>query len=156
MNEVLVVVLGLLAGILTVLTIELRRGYPRAKDSNFIYEIIRRLDEYERLGVITSEEKDRLLAEYKERFSPEHVNITQKIDLSSLKQELIMLLDQRIAEINAKIDNIAKMRDDKSRSPIQTQMNSNDLSIEDEKRELEDIKQRIFDTLSKLEKAEVE
>lgn len=165
MNEILLIILGSLAGIITAFAIEKK---PRDKiekptNSKFVYEMIKKIDEYEKLGIISEEEKEELLSAYREKIPSEHV-IIQKVDLNPIKDELINILDQRISEINTKIDALAKIRETRAKQvkptpkvshmPINIPSAKND-DVEDERKELEEIKKKIFDTLSKLEDTEV-
>ncbi|MEM2856316.1 MAG: hypothetical protein QW416_04365 [Candidatus Nitrosocaldaceae archaeon] len=123
MNEILLLVVGILAGIITALAIGIKEREPT--NTKFV-----------------KHEKDDELSQKA---------ITIKTDLSPIKEELIAILDQKMAEINAKIDSLttkphitkdATNKDDEKR-------------IEEEAKELEDIKKRISDALSNLEKTEI-
>lgn len=123
MNEILLLIVGILAGIITALAIGIKEREPTNTE------------------FIKHENKDELSQKA----------ITIKTDLSPIKEELIAILDQKMAEINAKIDSLttkphvikdATNKDDEKR-------------IEEEAKELEDIKKRISDALSNLEKTEI-
>ncbi len=165
MIEILLVVLGSLAGILTAFAVEVK---PKAMiekptNSNFVYEMIKKIDEYQRLGVITEEEKEELLSAHMDKIPSDHI-IVQKVDLTPIKKELMILLDQRISEINTKIDSLKeskpslKIKQEKSTKPVTPLQNimPSKYDADDERRELEEIKKRISDTLAKLESTEVE
>ncbi|GIU70525.1 MAG: hypothetical protein KatS3mg003_2202 [Candidatus Nitrosocaldaceae archaeon] len=166
MNEILLIILGSLAGIITAFAIEKkpREKIEKPTNSKFVYEMIKKIDEYEKLGIINEEEKEELLSAYREKIPSEHI-IIQKVDLNPIKDELINILDQRISEINTKIDALAKIRETRAKQvkptppkvshmPINIPSAKND-DVEDERKELEEIKKKIFDTLSKLEDTEV-
>lgn len=169
MNEILLVVLGSLAGILTAFAIEMRprQRIEKPTNSKFVYETIKKIDEYKKLGIITEEESEELLSAYRDKIPSDNI-IVQKVDLTPIKKELIILLDQRISEINAKIDNLKIREETKRERPAVTKKprsvtrNAMPINVDkrdeadDERKELEEIKKRIFDTLSKLESTEVE
>ncbi len=158
MSEILLIILGVLAGILTAFAIERKpRRVEKPTNSKFVYEMIKKIDEYQKLGVITEEEKEELLSAYRDKIPSNNI-IVQKVDLTPIKKELTMLLDQRISEINAKIDSLRKQeKPSLKRKPITNMpINIGKNDVDDERRELEEIKKRIVDTLSKLESTEVE
>ena len=161
MIEILLIILGVLAGIITAFAIGMKpRRVDKPTNSKFVYEMIKKIDEYQKLGMITEEEKEELLSSYRDKIPSEHI-IVQKVDLTPIKKELMLLLDQRISEINAKIDGL-KIKYEKPsfkrEKPITNAMpiSVGKNEIDDERRELEEIRKRIVDTLSKLESTEVE
>jgi len=166
MLEVLVLVVALLAGSITAFAIESRKKEYRT-DSRAINNIIERINEYWKTGLITDKEKESLLAPY---ISNTKSNIiTPEVDLTPIKNELISFLDQKIAEINNKIDSIKSEKKNvktpkrevkKDRIPIIPAKDITNSIIEKnseaEVEELEEIKKSLLDTLKRLESSEVE
>ena len=174
MLEVLVLVVALLAGSITAFAIESRKKEYRT-DSRVrtINNIIERIDEYWKTGLITDKEKESLLAPYINNTKPNIV--TPEIDLTPIKNELISFLDQKIVEINSKIESIKGSEAKKSikvkrevkregipimpakdKSTIEKGNPTIEKSNESELEELEEIKKDLLDTLKRLESSEVE
>ena len=138
---------------------------------------MRRLYDYERAGKITSVEREKLLAKYRQQLdafgmSNSHFNGN---DVNSFKSDLIALVDQRMSQINSKLDDLAsRMNNDSivTHKPISNVERKEDKPIVTKKVEqvtnvdtsetsesdasLDEIKKQIMQTLSRLEQAEVE
>jgi uncharacterized radical SAM superfamily Fe-S cluster-containing enzyme len=148
-----------------------------------VYEAMRRVYDYERVGRITSAEREKLLARYREQldtFNAQMVNFRIGNDVSSFKTDLIALVDQRMMQINAKLDLLTNRIDMASDRPLVSTFekkeerklqktvetvvqNKADHVIPTENVEtsesdasLDEIKKQIMQTLSRLEQAEVE
>ncbi len=163
MLEVLLLVIGLLAGSITAFAIE-NRNKESKRDHRFrsANNMIDRIEEYWRGGIITDKEKESLLSPY---INNAKKNVIPQIDLTPIKNELISLLDQKIGEINRKIDGI-KIEDRNIKAPRKELREINRRSTrrsitpitkeESDEEELREIKKSLLDTLKRLEGSELE
>lgn len=187
MNE-LVLAAGSVAGIFTAVamgrapvSVKQNEGMIRNNYGTFdlekriVYEAMRRVYDYERAGKITSAEREKLLQKYRRQLDALNTK-TNDLDLNgdvnSFKKDLIALVDQKMSQINAKLDDLARMVNNgtairqvshvevKEDKPVQkkaeqvTPVDANETSESDAS--LDEIKKQIMQTLSRLEQAEVE
>jgi uncharacterized protein YaaR (DUF327 family) len=145
-----------------------------------VYEAMRRVYDYERAGRITNTEREKLLAKYRQQLDAFNTdmfssNFNAK-DVNSFKSDLIAIVDQRMAQINTKLDDLTnKMNSSQTHSPpvsaverkeekpiVQKNVGqaasapteTNETTESDAS--LDEIKKQIMQTLSRLEQAEVE
>lgn len=146
-------------------------------ERRIVYEAMRRVYDYERAGRISSIEREKLLARYRQQLDGFNTDISPRFnarDVSSFKNDLISIVDQRMAQINAKLDDLTgKMNSNvtykppvsgverKEEKPIVqkkveqvTSMDATETTESDAS--LDEIKKQIMQTLSRLEQAEVE
>ena len=136
--------------------------------------------DYEQKGRISSSEREKLIARYKQQLDALNVKINSIAladvkEVSALKENLVALVDQRMAQINAKLDDLfSKINGNvvvqgkptfqhntrKEERPQVAQMaNVEQMEVTDSKEsdaKLDEIKKQIMQTLSRLEQAEVE
>jgi hypothetical protein len=149
-------------------------------ERRIVYEAMRRVYDYERAGRITSAEREKLLAKYKQQLDSINTDMfssnSNVKDVNSFKSDLIAIVDQRMAQINTKLDDLTgKMNSNtthrppvsgverKEEKPIvqknvgqvtSTPTDTNETTESDAS--LDEIKKQIMQTLSRLEQAEVE
>lgn len=155
----------------------IRNDYKFDLERRIVYEAMRRVYDYERAGRITSVEREKLLARYEQHLNAlnaKKVNLHFNTDFNSFKTDLIALVDQRMSQINARLDDLADRMNDnvvhrpsahhierREEKPIAQNnvgqvptVNTTETSESDAN--LDEIKKRIMQTLSRLEQAEVE
>ncbi|GEM_PF-3290113 len=146
-------------------------------ERNIVYEAMRRVYDYERAGRITSNEREKLLARYRQQlhaFSPDINPRFNGRDVSSFKSDLINIVDQRMVQINAKLDDLAgRMNNNVGQRPTVSNVERKEEKPTVQKKveqvttidatettesdaSLDEIKKQIMQTLSRLEQAEVE
>jgi hypothetical protein len=152
-------------------------------ERRIVYEAMRRVYDYERVGMITSTEREKLLARYREQldtYNTQMVNFRFGNDVSSFKTDLIALVDQRMMQINAKLDLLTNKMDRVSDRPVVSSIEKKEERMVQKRAEnvvqnkadqvthtenmetsesdasLDEIKKQIMQTLSRLEQAEVE
>ena len=146
-----------------------------------------RIYDYERQGKITAIEREKLLAKYRQELNMldnkmHGVTLYDPREISAFGENLVAVVDQRMAQINAKLDDLASKIgsnaiaqsksvgrvERKEEKHVETQIQTPKPlepigiaeSTESENAEsdasLDDIKKQIMQTLSRLEQAEVE
>lgn len=149
-------------------------------ERRIVSEAIRRVYDYERKGRISTSEREKLIARYKQQFDALNVKINSIAladvkEVSTLKENLVALVDQRMAQINAKLDDLSSKingnfvvqgkptvqhNERKEERPQAAQTaNVEQVEVTDSKESdanLDEIKKQIMQTLSRLEQAEVE
>ena len=191
MSEI-VLAAGSIAGVFTAMAIDrvsqagsrsrqngvIRDSYDNVElERRIIYKSMRRLYDYERAGKITSVEREKLLAKYRQQLDAFGISNSRfnGNDVNSFKSDLIALVDQRMSQINSKLDDLAsRMNNDTivTHKPISNVERKEDRPIVTKKVEqvtnvdtsetsesdasLDEIKKQIMQTLSRLEQAEVE
>ncbi|MFQ5969370.1 MAG: hypothetical protein ACE5J2_02600 [Nitrososphaerales archaeon] len=149
-------------------------------ERRIVSEAIGRVYYYERKGRISSSEREKLIARYKQQFDALNVKINSITladvkEVSKLQENLVVVLDQRMAQINAKLDDLSskicgnvvvqakstvQRNERKEERPQVTQtVNVEQVEASDSKESdtnLDKIKKQIMQTLSRLEQAEVE
>jgi len=193
MNEIFLAA-GSVAGVFTAIAIDkvsqvntrlrqnesaIRNAYDHSElERRIAYEAMRRVYDYERAGRITSAEREKLLAKYNQQLDTSNAKIVDfdfnGNDVNSLKTELIEHVDQRMTQINAKLDDlVSRMNSDMTQRPMMsngerkeekplaqkkaepvTTVDTTETSESDAS--LDEIKKQIMQTLSRLEQAEVE
>jgi len=193
MNEIFLAA-GSVAGVFTAIAIDkvsqvntrlrqnesaIRNAYDHSElERRIAYEAMRRVYDYERAGRITSAEREKLLAKYNQQLDTSNAKIVDfdfnGNDVNSLKTELIEHVDQRMTQINAKLDDlVSRMNNDMTQRPMMsngerkeekplaqkkaepvTTVDTTETSESDAS--LDEIKKQIMQTLSRLEQAEVE
>jgi len=192
MNEI-VFAAGSVAGVFTAIAIDkvsqvstklrqnesaMRNNYDTFElEGRIVSEAMRRVYDYERVGRITSVEREKLLAKYRQQLDTctKMVNFHfNGNDVNSFKTDLIALVDQRMAQINTKLDDLTnRMNNDVTQRPVVSdverkeakqiaQKNVEQVATADTTEtsegdaSLDEIKKQIMQTLSRLEQAEVE
>lgn len=176
----LVLAAGAVAGVFTAVAAE--KSTPRlasgqALERRIVSEAMRRVYDYERSGKITSLEKEKLLARYREQLAMLNAGDAgpnfEPVQTSTMPKEVLALVDRRMSEINAKLDDLANRirgTEQKAVRPTASQSverkestavkteNVQVESIESHEGDpnLDEIKSQIMQTLAKLEQAEVE
>jgi len=147
-------------------------------ERRIVSEAMKRVYDYEREGRITSVERQKLLARYEQHLNAlnaKMVNLHFNTgDFNSFKTDLIALVDQRMSQINARLDHLAdRMNNNGVHKPSMHQIEKKEEKpITENKIEqvvtvdtkettesdasLDEIKKQIMQTLSRLEQAEVE
>jgi len=148
-----------------------------------VSKAVDRVYEYEREGRITETEREKLIIKYRQeqnKLDNEMGAVTlydHKV-LNALKENLVLVVDQRMAEITSKLDDLAgkideapvkrktstplerengkRMETPKHFAPIEIIENTNITESLETDASLEEIKKQITQTLSRLEQAEVE
>ena len=192
MNEI-VLAAGSVAGVFTAMAID-RTSQVGAKlkhnesmmsnscntfelEKRVVYEAMRRVYDYERAGKITRVEREKLLEKYRLHLNALNAKMANLNfngnDANSFKADLIALVDQRMAQINAKLDDFAsKMNNgiaprqipntERKEEKAVVQKNAEQFAPADTSEtsesdaSLDEIKKQIMQTLSRLEQAEVE
>jgi len=193
MNEI-VLAAGSVAGVFTAIAIDkvsqvnarLRHHNESAVRNNYdnfelerriVYEAMRRVYDYERAGRITSVEREKLLAKYNQQLDALNTKVVNfhfnRNDVNSFKTDLIALVDQRMAQINAKLDDLTgRMNTNAAHRSVSNVERKEEKPVAQKKAEqvtipdatetsesdasLDEIKKQIMQTLSRLEQAEVE
>lgn len=143
-----------------------------------IMEAMNRVYDYERQGKITSVEREKLLAKYRQELNTlenrtHNVTLYNLKELNTFKETLVTVLDQRMAQISSRLDDLtnkienahvankprthAERKEEKPEvtKPVEhVQFPDSDVTESDAN--LEEIKKQIMQTLSRLEQAEVE
>ncbi len=144
-----------------------------------------RIYDYERQGKITAIEREKLLAKYRQELNMldnkmHGVTLYDPREISAFGENLVAVVDQRMAQINAKLDDLAskigsnaiaqsksvgrverkeekhvETQTPKPLEPIEIAESTESVNAESDAR-LDDIKKQIMITLSRLEQAEVE
>jgi len=193
MSEI-VLAAGSVAGVFTAIAIDkvsqadaklrhnegvVRYDYDKVElERKIVYEAMRRVYDYERAGRITSTEREKLLARYRQQLDAFNADMVSPRfnakDVSSFKSDLVAIVDQRMAQLNAKLDDLAgRMNNNAAQRPavpnverkeekpmVQkkveqvTTMDATETTESDAS--LDEIKKQIMQTLSRLEQAEVE
>ncbi len=147
-------------------------------ERRIVYEAMRRVYDYERIGRITSVEREKLLARYEQHLNTlnaKKVNLHFNTgDFNSFKTDLIALVDQRMSQINARLDDLAgttngnvvhrpsvhhiERKEEKSvaHNNIGQVPPADTTETSESDASLDEIKKQIMQTLSRLEQAEVE
>ena len=149
-------------------------------ERRIVYEAMRRVYDYERSGRITGVEREKLLAKYRQQLDAFNTDMFSSNyntkDVNSFKSDLIAIVDQRMAQINTKLDDLtSKMNSNvthrppvsgverKEEKPIMqknvgqvTSAPTDATETTDSDASLDEIKKQIMQTLSRLEQAEVE
>lgn len=143
-----------------------------------------RVYDYERQGKITSIEREKLLAKYRQELNMldnkmHGVTLYDPREINAFGENLVAVVDQRMAQINAKLDDLASRigsnaiaqgksiarveRKEEKYVETQTQtpkpigiVESTESESAESDASLDDIKKQIMQTLSRLEQAEVE
>lgn len=98
-------------------------------ERRILYEAMRRLYDYERDGRITSVERDRLLAKYRRQLDRMNANaalgssLVDGTNINLFRKDLIALLDQRMAQISSKLDDLRSSIE--SGTPARSEASSN-------------------------------
>ena len=154
-----------------------------------VSKAVERVYEYEREGRITVTEREKLIIKYRQEQNKLDndmggVALYDHKVLNSLKENLVLVVDQRMAEITSKLDDLAGKIDEapvkrKTSTPmdrdngklmetpkhfapieitenITSTENTNSIESPETDASLEEIKKQITQTLSRLEQAEVE
>jgi hypothetical protein len=147
-----------------------------------VTEAMNRVYYYERQGRITGNERERLLAKYRQELNAldnnngmHGVTLYNLKELNAFKEHLVTVVDQRMAQINSKLDDITSKVG--SNTPVVRNKPATNVERKEEKRterpveqveivesaesaesdtSLDEIKKQIMQTLSRLEQAEVE
>lgn len=193
MNEI-VLVAGSVAGVFTAMAIDkvsqvnakLMRNESATSnhydafelERRMVYESIRRVYDYERAGRITADEREKLLAKYKQQLDALNANMVNfhfnGNNVNAFKTDLIALVDQRMNQINVKLDDLAsRMNNGLIQKPavsnverkeekqvvqkkVEQVANMDTSETSESDASLDEIKKQIMQTLSRLEQAEVE
>jgi len=195
MSEI-VLAAGSVAGVFTAIAIDkvsqanaklrqnesmIRYNHDNAElERRIVYEAMRRVYDYERAGKITSAEREKLLVKYRQQLDAFNTDIfSSKFnakDVNSFKSDLIAIVDQRMAQINTKLDDLtSKMNSNATHRPpvssierkeekpiVQrnveqvTSSPADTTETTESDASLDEIKKQIMQTLSRLEQAEVE
>ncbi|MGH9921357.1 MAG: hypothetical protein ACRD38_01250 [Nitrososphaerales archaeon] len=192
MSEI-VLAAGSVAGVFTAIAIDkvshmntksrhnegvMRYDYDKVElERRIVYEAMRRVYDYERAGRITSIEREKLLARYRRQLDAFTDMISPRFnagDVSSFKSDLISMVDQRMAQLNAKLDDLAdRMNNNVAQKPAVSNVERKEEKPTVQKKveqvtavdatettesdaSLDEIKKQIMQTLSRLEQAEVE
>ncbi len=192
MNEI-VLAAGSVAGVFTAVAMDkvsrigskekqdenvIRNDYKFDLERRIVYEAIRRVYDYERAGRITSVEREKLLARYEQHLNAlnaKKVNLHFNTgDFNSFKTDLIALVDQRMSQINARLDDLAgRMNDNVVHRPsahhiergeekpiaqnkVEQVATVDTTETSESDASLDELKKQIMQTLSRLEQAEVE
>ncbi len=147
-----------------------------------VTEAMNRVYDYERQGRITVNERERLLAKYRQELNAfDNNNRTHGVtlynlkELNTFKEHLVTVVDQRMALINSKLDDITsrigsntplvrnrpaapmERKEEKPTAKSVEQIESMESAESTESdASLDEIKKQIMQTLSRLEQAEVE
>lgn len=163
--------------------------FPNSVDlqKRVVTAAMNRIYDYERQGKITAIEREKLLAKYRQELNMldnkmHGVTLYDPREIGAFGENLVAVVDQRMAQINAKLDELASKIgsnaiaqsksvgrvERKEEKHVETQIQTSKPlepieiaeSIESENAEsdasLDDIKKQIMQTLSRLEQAEVE
>ncbi|MBI5133675.1 MAG: hypothetical protein HZA83_03085 [Thaumarchaeota archaeon] len=163
--------------------------FPNSVDlqKRVVTAAMNRIYDYERQGKITSIEREKLLAKYRQELNMldnkmHGVTLYDPREIGAFGENLVAVVDQRMAQINAKLDDLASKIgsnaiaqskfvgrvERKEEKHVETQIQTPKPlepieiaeSTESENAEsdasLDDIKKQIMQTLSRLEQAEVE
>lgn len=163
--------------------------FPNSVDlqKRVVTAAMNRIYDYERQGKITAIEREKLLAKYRQELNMldnkmHGVTLYDPREISAFGENLVAVVDQRMAQINAKLDDLASKigsnaiaqsksvgrMERKEEKHVETQIQTPKPlepieiaeSTESENAEsdasLDDIKKQIMQTLSRLEQAEVE
>jgi len=160
-----------------------RKDYEHLElERRIVYEAMRRVYDYERVGRITSTEREKLLTRYREQldtYNAQMVKFRFGNDVNSFKTDLIALVDQRMAQINAKLDLLTNRMDNVADRPAESNFekeehmvqkkvenvvqnkvdqvtSAENIETSESDASLDEIKKQIMQTLSRLEQAEVE
>ncbi len=152
-------------------------------ERRIVYEAMRRVYDYERAGRITSAEREKLLTRYREQldtYNAHMVNFRFGNDVNSFKTDLIALVDQRMVQINAKLELLTNRMDNVADRPVVSNFEKKEermvqkrvenvvqnkvdhvtptenIETSESDASLDEIKKQIMQTLSRLEQAEVE
>jgi len=193
MNEI-VLAAGSVAGVFTAIAIDkvsqvsakLRQNESALKNNydmfelegRIVYEAMRRVYDYERAGRITSVEREKLLAKYRQQLDALNTKMVNfhfnGNDGNSFKTDLIALVDQRMAQINTKLDDLtSRMNNTVTQRPVVSNVERKEAKqivqknveqvatadtaeISESDASLDELKKQIMQTLSRLEQAEVE
>ncbi len=156
----------------------IRNDYRFDLERRIVYEAMRRVYDYERAGRITSVEREKLLARYEQHLNAlnaKRINLHFNTgDFNSFKTDLIALVDQRMSQINARLDDLAgRMNNNVVHKPSMHQIEKKEEKLITQNKveqvatldttetsesdaSLDEIKRQIMQTLSRLEQAEVE
>lgn len=189
--EPLILMAGSAAGVLTALT--MNRFSNKVTGNNvpahstelrrrIVTEAMNRVYDYEREGKISEAEREKLLAKYRHELATinsrtEHYDPRE---ITALRENLIAIMDQRMAQINSKLDDLsskisntshtkyverkeAPERQEKREAPkaepkpVQQMAIAENIESEiTDDASLDEIKTQIMQALSKLEQAEVD
>lgn len=149
-------------------------------ERRMVSEAMRRVYDYEQKGRISSSEREKLIARYKQQLDALNVKINSipladVKEVSTLKENLVALVDQRMVQINAKLDALSRKIDGNFVTQGQTTFQHNERKEErpqtaqtvnveqvevtgskESDAKLDELKKQIMQTLSRLEQAEVE
>lgn len=165
--------------------------FPNSVDlqKRVVTAAMNRIYDYERQGKITAIEREKLLAKYRQELNMldnkmHGVTLYDPREISAFGENLVAVVDQRMAQINAKLDDLAskigsnaiaqsksvvrverkeekhvetQIQTPKPLEPIEIAESTESIESESESdASLDDIKKQIMQTLSRLEQAEVE
>lgn len=161
--------------------------FPNSADlqKRVVTAAMNRIYDYERQGKITSIEREKLLAKYRQELNMldnkmHGVTLYDPREISAFGENLVAVVDQRMAQINAKLDELASKigsnaivqsksvgrMERKEEKHVETQTpkplepigiaESTESENAESDASLDDIKKQIMQTLSRLEQAEVE
>lgn len=188
--EPLILVAGSAAGVLTALT--MNRFSNKVTGNNvpahstelrrrIVTEAMNRVYDYEHEGKISEAEREKLLAKYRHELATINSRAAHydPREITALRENLIAIMDQRMAQINSKLDDLsskisntshtkyvekeAPERQEKREAPkaepkpVQQMAIAENIESEiTDDASLDEIKTQIMQTLSKLEQAEVD